>query len=278
MTRHDIERLPVVDEKDRLVDIVSRRDLLQVFLCSAEEIWQAVRREVFADALQVSPQISEVAVHDGAVTLTGQPESGAAPPSRRVRRARWTVSSTSWTTSPAASTTGTHRPADRPSTEWPTTGCAGHEPTDPPTVHRPCGHGGKGPRTWSRWPTDRGRSPAQPLVRLKGARTPAHWAPLPDGTYPTRINGGPAADHRRAHRRGVLPDGEPGRIGQAVPENLLPSRRPRIAPRRVKCPISRHPSPPDQAQVLGAARISDVTITVDQSQQARWVDVTGRCS
>lgn len=138
--------------------------------------------------------------------------------------------------------------------------------------------GGKGPRTWSRWSTDRGRSPAQPLVRLKGARTPAHWAPLPDGTYPTRINGGPAADHRRAHRRGVLPDGEPGRIGQAVPENLLPSRRPRIAPRRVKCPISRHPSPPDQAQVLGAARISDVTITVDQGQQARWVDVTGRCS
>lgn len=67
---------------------------------------------------------------------------------------------------------------------------------------------------------------------------------------------------------GVLPDGEPGRIGQAVPENLLPSHRPRIAPHRVKCPIYRYASPPDQAQVLGAARISDVTITVDQSQQA----------
>ncbi|MFJ6834288.1 CBS domain-containing protein [Streptomyces sp. NPDC091209] len=71
MTRHGFERLPVVDEKDRLVVIVTRRDLLQVFLRSAEEIWQAVRREVFADALRVSPQISEVAVHDGAVTLTG---------------------------------------------------------------------------------------------------------------------------------------------------------------------------------------------------------------
>jgi CBS domain-containing protein len=39
MTRHGIERLPVVDEKDRLIDIVSRRAMLQVFLCSAEEIW-----------------------------------------------------------------------------------------------------------------------------------------------------------------------------------------------------------------------------------------------
>ncbi|WP_392973688.1 hypothetical protein [Streptomyces sp. LN245] len=34
-----------------------------------------------------------------------------------------------------------------------------------------------------------GRSPLQPLVRLKGARTPARWAPLPGGTYPTRISG-----------------------------------------------------------------------------------------
>ncbi|WRZ96257.1 CBS domain-containing protein [Streptomyces sp. NBC_01007] len=180
MTRHGIERLPVVDEKDRLVDIVTRRDLLQVFLRSAEEMWQAVQREVFADALRLSPQISEVAVHDGAVTLTGQLESGAAPPSRgsdapagrcRRRRARPHL---------PLSTTGTHRPPDRPSTEWPTTGCVGHEPTDP-THCRPAlrPRGVKGPRTWSRWPTDRGRSPAQPLVRLKGARTPARWAPLP---------------------------------------------------------------------------------------------------
>ncbi|MFF2936335.1 IS4 family transposase [Streptomyces mirabilis] len=220
---------------------------------------------------------------------------------------------------------------------------------------------------------------AQLLVRLKGTRTPARWAPLPDGTYLTRINGArlriidahvavttvkglrlqghyrlatTLLDHRRhpaaelvtlyherweiesafyslrhtlqsglvlrsqdpvgvqqelwAHlavyqalRRtmaeaaesrpgtdpdrasftvaletakdqviaaaGVLPDGEPGRIGQAVLDNLLPPRRPRVAPRRVKCPISRYAAPPDQAQVLGASRISDMTITVDRS-------------
>lgn len=151
MPRHGIERLPVVDEKDRLVDIVTRRGLLQVFLRSAEEIWQAVQGEVFADALRLGPQISEVAVHDGAVTLTGQLEGCAEPPSWWVRRARWTVSSTSWTTSPTASTTGVHRPPDRASTEGPTAGCAGHEPTDPnhgrPALRR---RGVKGPRTWSR--------------------------------------------------------------------------------------------------------------------------------
>ncbi|WP_158997188.1 hypothetical protein [Streptomyces aureus] len=38
MTRHGIERLPVADEKYRLIDIVSRRSLLQVFPHSAEEI------------------------------------------------------------------------------------------------------------------------------------------------------------------------------------------------------------------------------------------------
>ncbi|MEY2244495.1 CBS domain-containing protein [Streptomyces sp. BF23-18] len=79
MTRHGIERLPVVDEKDRLVDIVSHRDPLQVLPRSAEEIWQAVRREVFAAALRVSPQISEVAAHDGAVTLTAQLDSMRVP-------------------------------------------------------------------------------------------------------------------------------------------------------------------------------------------------------
>ncbi|MCT9008041.1 CBS domain-containing protein [Streptomyces rhizosphaerihabitans] len=153
MTRHGIERLPVVDEKDRLVGIVSRRDLLQVFLRSAEEIWQAVRREVFADALRVSPQISEVAVHDGAVTLTERLESGAAPPSRgsdapagRCRRGRARPHL-------PLSTTGRHRPPDRPSTEWPTTGCAGHEPMDlthcrpalRPRGAKALGHGRDGP-------------------------------------------------------------------------------------------------------------------------------------
>lgn len=74
MARAGVERLPVVDEEDRIVGIVTRGDLLQVFLRSDEEIRQAVRREVFTDALCLGPDAAEVAVYDGVVTLTGELE------------------------------------------------------------------------------------------------------------------------------------------------------------------------------------------------------------
>ncbi|MFE8993033.1 CBS domain-containing protein [Streptomyces collinus] len=38
MARHRVERLPVVDDEERLVGIVTRRDLLQVFLRPDPEI------------------------------------------------------------------------------------------------------------------------------------------------------------------------------------------------------------------------------------------------
>lgn len=53
-----------------------------------------------------------------------------------------------------------------------------------------------------------------------------------------------------------------GRIAQDVLNHLLRSRRPRIAPRRVKCPISRYASPPDQRLIAGAARIVAIGISV----------------
>lgn len=74
MTRHGIERLPVVDEEDRLVGIVTRRDLLQVFARSDDEIRQAAQCEVLVDALWLGPHTVEVDVYDGVVTLTGQLE------------------------------------------------------------------------------------------------------------------------------------------------------------------------------------------------------------
>ncbi|MGW7605238.1 IS4 family transposase [Streptomyces antimycoticus] len=63
----------------------------------------------------------------------------------------------------------------------------------------------------------------------------------------------------------VLPDAKSGRIALAVLHNLLPPRRARITPRRVKCPISRYAAPPDQAQVLGASRITSLAVTVHPS-------------
>lgn len=226
---------------------------------------------------------------------------------------------------------------------------------------------------------------AQLLVRLKGTRTPARWALLPDGTFLTRINGAQLriidaritvttakgmrleghyrlattpTDHRRypaaelvelyherweiesafsslrhtlqrglvlrsqdaagiqqelwAHltvyqalRRAmveavetvpgadpdrasftvaletakdqviaaadIMPETGPGQIASAVLHNLLPPRRARVNPRRVKCPISRYAAPPDQAQVLGASRITNIA-TIVHSTAGRGAD------
>lgn len=74
MAERAIERLPVVDEKDRLVGIVTRRELLQVFLRPDDEIRRTVEQQVFVDALWLAPHIVEASVRNGVVTLTGQLE------------------------------------------------------------------------------------------------------------------------------------------------------------------------------------------------------------
>ncbi|MFD5257534.1 CBS domain-containing protein [Streptomyces bobili] len=74
MAERGIERLPVVDEEDRLVGIVTRRELLQTFLRPDDEIRRAVQQQVFVDALWLAPHIVEASVRNGVVTLTGQLE------------------------------------------------------------------------------------------------------------------------------------------------------------------------------------------------------------
>jgi hypothetical protein len=67
---------------------------------------------------------------------------------------------------------------------------------------------------------------------------------------------------------GVLPIPEQparGRIAVAVLENLLPARRPRTAPRKVKCPISRYANPPDQLHLPSTARITGIGVTLCQA-------------
>jgi CBS domain-containing protein len=71
MARHRVERLPVVDEEDRLVGIVTRRDLLEVFLRSDEEIRRTVEQEVLLNTLWLAPQNISVRVRNGVVTLAG---------------------------------------------------------------------------------------------------------------------------------------------------------------------------------------------------------------
>lgn len=74
MAEHRIERLPVVDEEDRLVGIVTRRDLLQVFLRPDSEIRREVIEQVLVRTLWLTPEALDVDIRHGVVTLTGQLE------------------------------------------------------------------------------------------------------------------------------------------------------------------------------------------------------------
>jgi CBS domain-containing protein len=74
MAQHQVERLPVLDEADRLVGIVTRRDLLQVFLRPDTEIRSEVIDEVLVRALWLSPRGVDVSVTEGVVTLSGHME------------------------------------------------------------------------------------------------------------------------------------------------------------------------------------------------------------
>ena len=74
MAQRHVERLPVIDEEDRLVGIVTRRDLLQVFLRSDAEIREEVVQEVLLRTLWLAPRSVTVSVTEGVVTLDGQLE------------------------------------------------------------------------------------------------------------------------------------------------------------------------------------------------------------
>jgi len=72
MHREHVRRLPVVDMEDRLIGIVSRSDLLRVFLRGDESIAAEVREEVLEQMLALDPVAVSVTVDDGVVRLSGQ--------------------------------------------------------------------------------------------------------------------------------------------------------------------------------------------------------------
>jgi predicted transcriptional regulator len=66
-----IKRLPVVDDLDMLQGIVSRADLLKVFLRPDEDIEEEVRRTVVSYLFPAASHGIHVDVHEGVVTLRG---------------------------------------------------------------------------------------------------------------------------------------------------------------------------------------------------------------
>lgn len=74
MGRRKLKRLPVVDGSGRLVGIVSRCDLLELFLRPDAEIHEEIADEVLGRILLLPPESVRVSVREGVVTLSGTVE------------------------------------------------------------------------------------------------------------------------------------------------------------------------------------------------------------
>ncbi|MFF1473979.1 CBS domain-containing protein [Streptomyces mirabilis] len=72
MAHAKVKQLPVVDDMGLLEGVVSRGDLLKVFLRGDEDIAEEVRREVVSYLFRAPSAPVRVQVQDGVVTLTGR--------------------------------------------------------------------------------------------------------------------------------------------------------------------------------------------------------------
>ncbi|WP_181794665.1 CBS domain-containing protein [Streptomyces sp. WELS2] len=88
MAHRRIKRLPVVAPDGTLEGIVSRSDLLKVFLRDDTDIAEEVRREVVAGLFGTHADAVRVRVRDGVVTLAGRvPDTALVPIAARLARA-----------------------------------------------------------------------------------------------------------------------------------------------------------------------------------------------
>ncbi|MET8942772.1 CBS domain-containing protein [Streptomyces sp. NPDC004542] len=76
MEARHVKRLPVVDEADRLLGIVSRADLLRIFLRRDDAIRDEITQDVLRRTLGLAPSEVTVEVREGRVELGGSVESG----------------------------------------------------------------------------------------------------------------------------------------------------------------------------------------------------------
>ncbi|MFE7548732.1 CBS domain-containing protein [Streptomyces gardneri] len=80
-----VKRLVVVDGDDRLLGIVSRRDLLGIFLREDDDIRREIVEDVLGGTLRLEPTALSVEVHDGRVELGGRvPFRGMLPAIERM--------------------------------------------------------------------------------------------------------------------------------------------------------------------------------------------------
>lgn len=75
---HRLPRVFVVDEPGRLVGVVARPDLLDVYFRSDGEVQRDIEDEVFGRVLRAEPAAFKVGVEDGVVTVLGKLERRSA--------------------------------------------------------------------------------------------------------------------------------------------------------------------------------------------------------
>ncbi|SDN08265.1 CBS domain-containing protein [Streptomyces wuyuanensis] len=71
MDRNRIKRLPVTDDAGRVIGVLSRSDLIQLFLRRDRAIQEEILEDVLTRTLRLSPSALSVEVTDGRVTLSG---------------------------------------------------------------------------------------------------------------------------------------------------------------------------------------------------------------
>ncbi len=88
MESDGLKRLPVVDDMGRLIGMVTRRDLLKVFLRTDEEIRREIVAEIAGGFVGIEGSQLRVEVDDGVVTLLGEVDRGSLVPAlvRQIER------------------------------------------------------------------------------------------------------------------------------------------------------------------------------------------------
>jgi CBS-domain-containing membrane protein len=74
MEERKVKRLPVVDDSGRLIGVISRSDLVQLFLRRDRAIQEEILEDILTRTLGIAPSAVTVDVADGTVTLSGTVE------------------------------------------------------------------------------------------------------------------------------------------------------------------------------------------------------------
>jgi CBS domain-containing protein len=75
MIEEGVNRLPVIDDEERLIGIITRADLVRAFVRSDAEVEREIRDDVIRRTLWIEPDTIQVEVEGGEVRLSGEVET-----------------------------------------------------------------------------------------------------------------------------------------------------------------------------------------------------------